>query len=111
MIAMRAMRSGARLENYSAKCGRSLREEGRRFGCARPGFGRSKSVPISRRRLEAGRCVQRAGGQRGERIASWRFFEGLAAQVDETAAVGVLQRMHQRCLPAGKQCCGEQKPY
>jgi hypothetical protein len=67
-------------------------------------------VLIGRRRLEGERGVRRAGRQRGERIAGRRFFRGLAAQVDQAAAIGMLQRMQQRRLPAGEQRRGKDQP-
>jgi hypothetical protein len=44
-----------------------------------------------------------ARGKRGEYIARGRFVRRLAAEVDQAAGVGMLKRMQQRSLPAGKQ--------
>jgi hypothetical protein len=116
MIAMRAIPFRRAPGNDSEKCGRALREERRRFGYTRPGFGRPKGVVIGRRRLEGERGVRRAGRQRGERVAELRAIglrrSGVAlAEVYQAAVrVGMLQRMQQRRLPAGEQRRSEDKP-
>jgi hypothetical protein len=65
---------------------------------------------ICRRWLERERSERSAGGKGGKRIAGRRFFRGLAAQVDEAAAVGMLQGMQQRSLPASQQGGGKDEP-
>ena len=89
---------------------RTLCEERRRFGCARPRFGEPEGVPVGRRCLERERRLRRTRRQRSERVAGCGFFGGLAPKVDEARAVDVLQRVNERRLPAGKQGRGEQQP-
>jgi len=54
--------------------------------------------------------LRRARRQCSERVAGGRFVRRLAAEVDETAVVGMLQGMQQRGLPAGEQRRGKDEP-
>ena len=100
----------------SEKDGRTLREERRRFGCARPRCGKTEGVMISRRRLEQGRRMRRTRSERGESVAQLgtvgRLLPGMTVpEMDQAALrIDVLNRMLQGRLPAGKQRCGEQQP-
>jgi hypothetical protein len=67
-------------------------------------------VLIGRGRLESERGLRRAGGERGKYIAGCRFIGGLAAEVNQAAAIGMLQRVDERRLPAGEQRRGKDKP-
>ena len=96
--------------------GRALREERRRFGCARPRCGKTEGVMISRRRLEQGRRMRRTRSERGESVAQLgtvgRLLPGMTVpEMDQAALrIYVLNRMLQSRLPAGKQRRGEQQP-
>jgi hypothetical protein len=67
-------------------------------------------VLIGRGRLESERGLRRAGRERGKYIAGCRFIGGLAAEVNQAAAIGMLQRVDERRLPAGEQRRSEDKP-
>jgi hypothetical protein len=73
-------------------------------------LGKSKSVLIGRRRLEGRRRVRRARRERREHIAGRRFLRSLATQVNQAPAVGVLQRVNKRRLPAGEQRARDEDP-
>jgi len=100
----------------SEKDGRTLREEWRRFGCARPRCRKTEGVMISRRRLEQRWRMRRACGKRGESVAQLgtvgRALPGMAVpEMDQAALrIYVLNRVLQGRLPAGKQHRGEQQP-
>jgi hypothetical protein len=67
-------------------------------------------VPVGRGRLEGERRRRCARRERGEDVAGRRFFGGLTSEVNQARAIGVLQRMDQGRLPAGKQRRREQQP-
>jgi hypothetical protein len=87
-----------------------LGEERRRF--RQPPFRARRDGTLAGRygKIELEVRLRGARGQRGERVARGRLVGRLAAEMNQAGAVGMLQRMEQCRLPAGKQGCDEKKP-
>ena len=94
----------------SEECGWTLREEGRRLRPPPLGLRGNRAFAARHGKVEYKLALRSARSKRGEGIARGGAVRGLAAEVDETAAVGMLQRMQQRGMPAGKQRYDEENP-
>lgn len=110
MIAMRAEPIRRALGNDSEKCGRALREERRRLREPPLGGRRDRAFAARYGEVECKLGLRRARSERAEHVAGDVLVRGFAAEVDETLLVGVLQRVQQRRLPAGKQRYDEENP-
>ena len=87
-----------------------MREERRRLREPPLGGRGHRALAARHGEVEIEMRLRRAGRQRGEGIARGGGVRGLATEVDETAAVGMLQRMQQRGMPAGKQRYDKENP-
>jgi hypothetical protein len=110
MIAMRALNDQARPRNDSERCGRALGEERRRLREPPLGAGRDRAFAARYREIEYKVGLRCARRERAEHVAADALVGGFAAEVDQPTVLGVLQRMQQRGLPAGKQRYDEENP-
>ena len=87
-----------------------MREERRRLREPPLGGWRDRAFAARYREIECKLGLRRARRERGEHVAGDLLVGGFAAEVDKTLLVGVLQRVQQRGLPAGKQRDDEENP-
>jgi len=87
-----------------------LGEEWRRLRKPPLGAGRNRAFASRYGKVECKLGLRRAGRERAEHVAADVLVRGLAAKMNQTLRVGVLQRVQQRGLPAGKQRYDEENP-